>query len=104
MKTLMPYAATFSVLSPFIAVAILIYLPDYSPASSVLVLLGLILGITALVATRWHGREGIFWKAITGTCINGLLIVFVLISLPRLRREAESLKQSERQRMQQTQP
>jgi tetratricopeptide (TPR) repeat protein len=52
----------------------------------VLIILGLILGILALVLTKQHERRGIFGKALLGTCVNGFLLTSLLavpLLLPR---------------------
>jgi hypothetical protein len=46
-----------------------------------LIVSGFIFGVIALVRTRKCGREGIFAKAITGVCINGLFIALMLIGI-----------------------
>jgi uncharacterized protein YegJ (DUF2314 family) len=53
-------------------------------SSTLLIIAGLILGIVALVVTKRHGREGIFRKALTGTCINGLLVLMMVIGIAGL--------------------
>ena len=71
--------------------------------SVLLIVLGLVFGIVALVATKRHGRRGIFGKAIAGTCICGLLTLLMLISIPGLMRAMERAKEMQRQRMEQRQ-
>jgi tetratricopeptide (TPR) repeat protein len=44
-----------------------------------LIISGLVFGIIALVATKRYGRKGIFGKALTGTCINGLLVLLMFV-------------------------
>lgn len=68
---------------------------------TLLILLGFIFGIMALAATRRHGRRGVFGKAIAGTCINGLLILFMLLSIHGLIRAAQQARELQRQRMEQ---
>lgn len=70
----------------------------------VLIISGLVLGIVALVSTKKHGRAGIFGWAIAGTCINGLLVFVMLISIPSQIKAAERAKDRQRQRMEQRQP
>jgi len=87
-------AATFSVFAPLVAFFVGIFvLPQVHGGIGLitivglipilLIISGLVFGIIALVATKRHGRKGIFGKALTGTCINGLLVLlmFVLIVL-----------------------
>jgi uncharacterized membrane protein len=62
-------------------------------------IVGFILSIMALVATKHHGREGIFWKALVGTCLNGLIIFFTLIilinGLNMMRQKAQQTQQTQ---------
>jgi hypothetical protein len=105
-------AATFSLVAPFISFAIGIFLPPQVRGSRIgmivlgltsilLIISGLILGIVALAATKRHGRVGIFGKALAGTCINGLLVLSMLASIPALRRASENAKAMQRQHMEQ---
>jgi hypothetical protein len=73
---------------------------------TLLILAGFVLGIGALIGTRKHGRKGIFGRAIAGICINGVIILFMLIAIPGFIKAAERAKEMQRQRMkqQQTQP
>lgn len=107
-------AATFSVIAPFIAMGISVALQPQvrgnrwamiilGLTSVLLIVLGLVFGIVALVATKRHGRHGILGKAIAGTCICGLLTLLMLISIPGLIRAAERAKAIQRQRMEQQQ-
>ena len=106
-------AATFSVVAPFVAIGISIVLQPqvrgnrwammiFGVTSMLLIVLGLVFGIVALVGTKRHGRQGIFGKAMTGTCICGILTLLMLISIPGLMRAAERAKAMQRQRMEQT--
>jgi hypothetical protein len=71
--------------------------------SILLILAGFVLGIVALIGTRKHGRKGIFGKAVAGISINGILILFMLISIPAFKKMAEQAKEMRRQRMEQQQ-
>ena len=86
-------AATFSLVAPLASFGIGIFLQPQvrgnriavivlSLTSMFLIIAGLVLGIAALVATKRHGRAGIFGKALAGTCINALLVLAMLISIP----------------------
>ncbi len=88
-------AATFSLVAPLASFAISIFLQPQvrgiriamgilGLVSVMLILVGLVFGILALVATKRHGRAGIYGQALAGTCINGLLVLFILISFPAL--------------------
>lgn len=73
----------------------------------IFILLGFGLGIIALMGVRRHGKKEIFGRAIAGICINGILVAFMIISIPRLMRAAERAKQMRQQQgaeQQQTQP
>lgn len=105
-------AATFSLYAPFAAIGLNIALQQtvrgsraamlvLGLTSTLLILLGFIFGIMALAATRRHGRQGIFGKSIAGICINGLLILLMLLSIPGLIRAAERARELQRQRMEQ---
>jgi len=65
--------------------------------STLLIIVGLILGIVALAATRSHGRTGIFGKAIAGTIINGLLVLLILASIPGMMKAMERAKAMQQQ-------
>ena len=66
--------------------------------ATLLILAGFVLGIVALFSTRKHGRKGIIGKAIAGICINGILIVFMLLSIPLLMKAGERAKAIQRQK------
>jgi hypothetical protein len=108
-------AAAFSLVAPLLSFGIGIFLQPQvrghriamivlSLTSIFLILSGLALGIAALVATKRHGRAGIFGKAITGTCINGLLVLLMLVSIPGLIKAMERAKARQRQQMEQRPP
>ena len=106
-------AATFSVIAPLIAIGISIVLQPQvrgnrwammilGATSMLLIVLGLVFGIVALVGTRRHGRHGIFGKAMTGTCICGILTLLICLSLPGLMRAAQRAMAMQRERMMQS--
>lgn len=99
--------------APFVAIGISIFLQPQvrgnrwgmmilGATSMLLIVLGLVFGIVALVGTKRHGRQGIFGKAMTGTCICGILTLLMLISIPALMKAAERAKAMQRQRMDQS--
>ena len=103
-------AALFSLLAPLISVGTAVILGPITQGSRIGVLIqgsistlwiigGLVLGIIALVATKKHGRAGIFGKALAGTCINGLFILLMLLSIPLIvfsaKRAAEAAQQQQ---------
>jgi hypothetical protein len=107
-------AATFSLFAPLVAIAISVL--GEAPArgnrwamlilgltATLLIVLGLVFGVLALIATKRHGRQGIFGRAIAGTIICGLLTLLMLISIPGLMRAAARAKEIQRQRMRQRQ-
>ena len=114
-------AATFSVVAPFFAIGIGIFLQPQARdnpwsmmilglTSLLLIELGFVFGIVALVRTKRHGRQGILGKAIAGTCICGILTLLMLVSIPGLMKAAERAKEAakrgkamQRQRMEQRQ-
>ena len=71
--------------------------------SMLLIISGLILGIAALASTKKHGRAGIFGRALAGTCINGLLVLMMLISIPGMMKAMERAKARQQQQMEQRQ-
>jgi len=85
-------AATFSVFAPLVAFffGIFMHLQVHGGIGLItivrllpmlLIISGLVFGIIALVATKRHGRKGIFGKALTGICINGLLVLLMFVIL-----------------------
>jgi ABC-type molybdate transport system permease subunit len=107
-------AATFSLLAPFVGMGVNIFtqlgarehpiaLAIVGGTAVLLILAGFVLGIVALVQMKKYGKQGIFWKAIAGICINGLLIAAMLISIPGLKKAAERAKEMQRQKLQQQQ-
>ena len=71
--------------------------------SMLLIISGLVLGVVALVATKRHGRAGIFGKALAGTLINGFLVVAMVASIPGLMKAMERAKARQQQQMEQGQ-
>jgi len=105
-------AALFSLLAPLFSFGIGIFLQPQvrgnrlamivlGMISVLLIISGLVLGMVALIATKRHGRAGIFGKALAGTCINGLLVLFIVASVPVLMKAVERAKQRQRQQMEQ---
>ena len=103
-------AATFSIVAPFLAIGISMFLQPQvrgnrwgmmilGAASMLLIVLGLVFGIAALIGTKRHGRQGIFGKAITGTCICGILTLLMLASIPGLMKAAERAKAMQKKRI-----
>ena len=87
-------AAVFSVIAPFVVAFIYVVLFAYLMSHGrtrietiavigmlplVLILVGLVLGIIALVQTGRYGRKGIFGKALAGVCLNSLLLVAITV-------------------------
>lgn len=71
--------------------------------STILIIAGLVFGIVALAAIKRHGREGILGRALVGTCINGLLVLAMLIAIPGLIMTMAKNEARRSQPMQQTQ-
>src|ERR1022692_3247527 len=101
-------AATFSLFAPSVSFAISIFVqPQVNGiriamiilglTSMLLIIAGLVLGIVALAATKRHGRAGIFGKALAGTCINGLRVLVMIVSIPGLMKAMERAKAMQRQ-------
>ncbi len=65
--------------------------------SVLLIVLGFAFGVAALFGIRRHGKKGIMGRAVSGVCINGILIVFMAISIPVLMKAAERAKARQRQ-------
>jgi len=110
-------AALFSVLAPFISFVLgivsgqvvqgnRISMIVLGGTSIVLILAGFVCGIVALIGTKKHGKKGIFGRAIAGICINGIIILLMLIAIPSFIKAAQRAKEMQQQRMeqQQTQP
>jgi uncharacterized membrane protein YeaQ/YmgE (transglycosylase-associated protein family) len=88
------FAAIFSILTPLVAISSYIFLFKYLQSHGhaklttisfigsfvlLLIVLGLVLGVVALAATKRHGRKGILGKALVGICFNGLLLVSLVV-------------------------
>jgi len=110
-------AATFSLIAPLMSFGIGVVLRHVHGNRTAMIVLGLppmlliasglVLGIMALAATKRHGRAGIFAKALAGTCLNGLLVLLMLLSnlsIPGLIKAAERAKAKQRQQIGQKQP
>jgi hypothetical protein len=65
----------------------------------VLTLSGLGLGIFAVASTKRCGRRGIYWRAMVGACINGLLVLLLVIFIPLLMKLADKAKIRQQQRV-----
>lgn len=65
-----------------------------------LILLGFVSGIWAWRRTKRVGRQGIYGKAVCGTCVNGLLILLLLLSIPGLHRAMARAKREQARRTQ----
>lgn len=68
-----------------------------------LIVLGFVFGIVALFGVRRHGKKGILGRAIAGIAINGVIIAFMIISIPMYMKAAERAKEMQRQKMEQQQ-
>ena len=101
-------AALFSLLAPFVAIGINIFghqavqgnrvgMIVLGGTCTLLILLGFVFGIVALIGMRKHGKKGILGKAITGVCINGVIIFFMLIAIPTFIRAARHAREMQRQ-------
>jgi hypothetical protein len=108
-------AATFSLVAPLVSFGIGIFFQPQvrgnriamiilGLTSMLLIISGLVLGIVALASTKKHGRAGIFGRALAGTCINGLLVLFMLIGIPGLMKAAERAREKQRQQLEQSHP
>ena len=69
-----------------------------------LIVTGFILGIIALAGIPRHGKKGILGRGIAGVCINGIIIVLMIISIPMYKRMAERAKEIQQQKLEQQQP
>jgi len=72
-----------------------------------LIVLGLVFGIVALFGVRRYGKKGILGRAIAGICINGILIAFMVISIPGFMKaaaRAKEMRQRQGAEQQQMQP
>ena len=71
--------------------------------SILLIVLGFVFGIIALAGVPRYGKKGILGRGIAGVCINGILIVFMIISIPMYKKMAERAKEIQKQKMEQQQ-
>jgi putative Mn2+ efflux pump MntP len=92
-------AALFSLLAPFVGLGLSILgqpvahgaaLFIIGCVSILLILAGFVLGIVALFGIKTHGKKGILVRALAGVCINGFLILMMLIAIPRLVQQARA--------------
>lgn len=83
-------AARFSLYAPFVGFLIgFLSRSSQTPSASTamftinccLIVVGLLLGIAALISMRRYGTEGILVRAIVGVFLNGMVIVALLIIL-----------------------
>jgi len=72
--------------------------------STLLIILGFIFGIVGLCGVRHHGKKGLLSKAFIGTCINGILIVFMIFSFFMFKKMAERARENRQQTEQQQSP
>jgi hypothetical protein len=97
-------AALFSLLAPVVSIGINLFgqqgvqgnrigMIILGGTCTLIILAGFVLGIVALFGTKKHGRKGIFGRAIAGICINGILILFMLIAIPTFKKAAEREKE-----------
>jgi len=56
-----------------------------------------------VVAAKRRGGAGIFGMAVAGTCINGLLVLAMLIAIPGLMKAIERAKALQKQKTEQRQ-
>ncbi|MGA9779517.1 MAG: hypothetical protein WBS33_14700, partial [Verrucomicrobiia bacterium] len=69
--------------------------------SALLIIFGFIFGIIGLCGVRRHGKKGILGKAIAGTCINCILIIFMIIGIFMFKKMAQRTKEIEQRTEQQ---
>ena len=101
-------AALVSFLAPFVSFGIGIFGQQAAQGnraavliigcvSTLLILAGFVLGVVALFGTRGYGKKGILGRAIAGVCINGFLILMMLLAIPRFMRMAQQARAAEAQ-------
>jgi hypothetical protein len=94
-------AALFSLLAPLVAIAVNVIGQNavqgnragmivLGGACTLLILLGFVFGIVALAGMKKHGKKGILGKAAAGVCINGVIVILMLIAIPTFLRGARS--------------
>jgi hypothetical protein len=71
--------------------------------SILLIVSGFIFGIIALSGIPRYGKKGILGRGIAGVCINGIIIVLMIISIPRYKKMADRAKEIQKQKMEQQQ-
>lgn len=62
---------------------------------------GLVFSIVALCGVPRHGKRGILIPAVAGVCINGLLVAFMIISIPIQKKIAERAREMRSEQAQQ---
>jgi len=101
-------AALFSFIAPFVSFGIGIFGQPVvrgnrmaaiilGCVSTLLILAGFVLGIIALFGMKKYGKKGILGRAIAGICINGFLILMMLIAIPRFMRMAQQARDAQAQ-------
>jgi len=86
-------AALFSLLAPLVSIVVNLVghqavqgnragMIVLGCACTLLILLVFVFGIVALVGMRKHGMRGILGKAVAGVCINGVIILLMMIAIP----------------------
>ena len=68
-----------------------------------LIILGFVFGIVALIGMKKYGRKGILGRAVAGTCINGIIIFFMVIAIPTYIKAAQRAKEMHMQQTEQQQ-
>ncbi|MGA3266187.1 MAG: hypothetical protein ABSE16_05120 [Verrucomicrobiota bacterium] len=101
-------AALFSFVAPFVSFGIGIFGQQavrgsraatiiLGCVSTLLILAGFVFGIIALFGMKKYGKKGILGGAIAGVCINGFLILMMLIAIPRFMRMAQQARAAQAQ-------
>jgi riboflavin transporter FmnP len=101
-------AALFSLLAPFVSFGIGIFGQAavrgsragafiLGCVSTFLILAGFVLGIVALCGMKKHGRKGILGKAVAGVCINGILVLGMVLAIPMFIKLANQAKAAQAQ-------
>lgn len=105
-------AAWFSLLAPFVAIAVNMFgsqavqgnrlaMIVLGGTCTLLIVLGFVFGIVALFGMKKHGVKGILGRAVAGVCINGVIILFLVIAFPALIRAARHAKEMRQQQTEQ---
>ena len=71
--------------------------------SILLIVSGFIFGVIALAGIPRYGKKGILGRSIAGVCINGIIIMLMIISIPMYKRMAERAKEIQQQKLEQQQ-